>query len=212
MSDVFISFIHEEGETAAAVQRFVNQMLSGQANAFLSSDKFQVYAGELWLERILEELEAAKVVLLILSEKSVTRPWVNFEAGAGWFTKKKIIPLCIKELNKDNLPKPYSSLQAIDLKYTDEQLYMIRSIAHHLGAEEPEIVTRFGEAIAVLGGPEVIKKVDAQREYLEQFGKDLKSAARIEKFLEKHRDELEKGGTTTLSSLLGGSDNLPEEN
>src|ERR1700680_2186498 len=123
MSDVLISFIHEEAETAAAVQKFVNQMLSGQANAFLSSDKFQVYAGEQWLERILDELSAAKVVLLILSEKSGTRPWVNFEAGAGWFTKKKIIPLCIKDLNTDNLPKPYSSLQAIDLKYTDEQLY-----------------------------------------------------------------------------------------
>jgi hypothetical protein len=211
MSDVFISFIHEEGETAAAVQTFVNQMLSGQANAFLSSDKFQVYAGELWLERILEELGAAKVVLLILSEKSVTRPWVNFEAGAGWFTKKKIIPLCIKELNKDNLPKPYSSPQAIDLKYTDEQLYLIRSIAHHLGIREPEIVSQFGEAMTILGGPEAIKKMDVQRGYLEQFGKDLKSAARIEKFFEKHRDELEKGGTVTLKSLLGGAANLPEE-
>jgi len=211
MSDIFVSFIHEEGETAAAVQKFVNHMLSGQANAFLSSDKFQVYAGELWLERILEELSTAKVVLLILSEKSVTRPWVNFEAGAGWFTKKKIIPLCIKELNKDNLPKPYSSLQAIDLKYTDEQLYLIRSIAHHLGIEEPEIVSRFGEAAAILGGPEVMKKVDAQREYLEQFGRDLKSATRIEKFLEQHRDELENGGTVALKNLLGGAANLPEE-
>ena len=56
----------------------------------------------------------------------------------------------------------------------------------------------------------MIRKVDAQREYLEQFGKDLRSAARIEKFLEKHRDELERGGTT-LKSLLGGAANLPEE-
>jgi len=211
MAQVFISFIHEEGETAAAVQKFVNQMLGGQGNAFLSSDKFQVYAGENWLDRILEELEAAKVVLLILSEKSVTRPWVNFEAGAGWFTKKKIIPICIKELDKENLPKPYSSLQAIDLKYTDEQLYMIRSIAHHLGVEEPEIVSRFGAGLAILGGPEVIKKVELQQECLEQFGKDLKSAARVEKFLEKHGDNLKKGGTMTLKDLLGGSDNLPEE-
>jgi hypothetical protein len=211
VADVFISFIHEEGETAEAVQRFVNQMLSGQAKAFLSSDKFQVYAGELWLERILEELKLAKVVLLILSERSVTRPWVNFEAGAGWFTQKKIIPVCIKDLRKENLPKPYSSLQSIDLKYTEDQLYLIRSIAHHLGVNEPEIVTRFGEAAAALGGPDMMKKLEAQREYVEQFGKELRSAARIEKFLEKHRDELEKGGTMTLRDLLGGSDKLPEE-
>src|SRR6266849_1941144 len=206
MSDVFISFIHEEGETAAAVQKFVSQMLSGQASAFLSSDKFQVYAGENWLDRILEELEAAKVVLLILSEKSVTRPWVNFEAGAGWFTKKKIIPLCIKELNKDNLPKPYSNLQAIDLQYTEEQLFLIRSVAHHLGVKEPEIASRFGGGLAILGGPDAVKKLESEQEGLEQFGKELKSAARIEKFLEKYRDDLEKGGTMTIKSLLCGPD------
>jgi hypothetical protein len=211
MADVFISFIHEESATAEAVQKFVNQMLSGKANAFLSSDKFQVYAGELWLERILEELSSAKVVLLILSAKSVTRPWVNFEAGAGWFTKKKIIPICIKELTKETLPKPYASLQAIDLKYTDEQLYLILSIAHHLGVDEPEIVTRFGDAGAILGGPDAMQKIERQQNYVDQFGKDLQSATRIEKFLEKHRDELEKGGTTTLRSLLGGSDALPED-
>jgi hypothetical protein len=211
MSDVFISFIHEESATAEAVQHFVNQMLSGQAEAFLSSDKFQVYAGELWLDRILEELNAAKVVLLLLSERSVTRAWVNFEAGAGWFTKKKVIPVCIKEMNKDKLPKPYSSLQAIDLKYTEDQLYLIRSIAHHLGVAEPQIVTRYAGGLAALGGPESVKEVESQWESLREFGKDLLSAARIEKFLEKHHDDLEKGGTTSLSSLMGGSDNLPEE-
>ena len=211
MSDVFISFIHEEGETAAAVQKFVNRMFSGQAKAFLSSDEFQVYAGENWLDRILEELEAAKVVLLILSEKSVTRPWVNFEAGAGWFTKKKIIPLCIKELNKNNLPKPYSSLQAIDLKYMDEQLYMIRSIAHHLGVKEPEIASRFGGGLAALGGPELIREVESQKESLEEFGRALKTAARIENYLDKHRDDLDSGKMTTLSSLMGRSDNPPQE-
>lgn len=211
MSDVFISFIHEEGQTAEAVQVFVNQMLGGQASAFLSSDKFQVYAGELWLERIFDELNEAKVVLLMLSEISVKRPWVNFEAGAGWLTKKKIIPVCINDLSKDNLPKPYSSLQSIDLKYTGDQLYLIRSIAHHLGVKEPELVTRFGEAGAPLGGLGMMKKVDLQRSYLEQFQKDLQSAARIERFFEKHRHEIQEGAMTTLRSLLGGSDKLPEE-
>ena len=211
MADIFISFIHEEEQTAEALQRFVNEMFSGQAKVFLSSDKFQIYAGDLWLDRIFEELSTAKVVLLLLSEKSVTRPWVNFEAGAGWLTGKKIIPLCVKELTKENLPKPYSSLQSIDLRYTDEQIYLIRSIAHHLDVEEPEIVTRFGEALAPLGGPEVKKKVETQRECLEQFGKDLKSAARVEKTLEKLRGGAEIGGITAMSALLGGTPKIHEE-
>jgi hypothetical protein len=107
---------------------------------------------------ILEELNAAKVVLLQWSERLVTRAWVNFEAGAGWFTKKKVIPVYSKEMKKDTLPKPYSSLQAIDLKYTDDQLYLIRSIAHHLGVREPEIATRFAGGLAAFGGPEVVNE------------------------------------------------------
>jgi hypothetical protein len=211
VADIFISFIHEESGTAEAVQSFVNQMLSGHAHAFLSSDKFQMYAGELWLEKIFKELKAAKVVILLLSERSVKRPWVNFEAGAGWFTDKKIIPVCIKGLTKEDLPKPYSSLQSIDLKYIDEQLYLIRSIAHHLNVEEPAIVSRFGVASAPLGGPDAMKEIDRQESYVEEFNKELKIAARIEKVLEKQGDEPEKGQMAMLKSLLGGSEKLPED-
>ena len=201
MSEIFISFIHEESQTAEALQKFVNQILSGKARAFLSSDTFQVYAGEDWLRRIFEELETAKVVLLLLSDASVKRPWVNFEAGAGWFTKKKVIPVCIKGMEKEKLPKPYSSLQAVNLKYFDEQLYLIRSIAHHLGLEEPMISSKFGGGMAALGGPELEKEVEIQLAYQRQFQLDLKSATRVEDFLERHKDELKSGKTGSLSDL-----------
>jgi len=201
MSDVFISFIHEESETAGALQRFVNQMLSGQAQAFLSSDKFQVYAGEDWLERIFDELQSAKVVLLLLSKTSVKRPWVNFEAGAGWFTGKKVIPVCIKTMEKGKLPKPYSGLQAVDLKYSDEQLYLIRSIAHHLGAKEPQIASKFARGLAALGGPESEKEAGTQFSYLKQFQADLKNAAWVEDFFERHRDDPRVGKMGSLRDL-----------
>src|ERR1700733_13110443 len=50
MAEVFISFIHQEGY-AEAVQRFVRALLGERAQPFLSSDKFQVYAGERWLDK-----------------------------------------------------------------------------------------------------------------------------------------------------------------
>jgi TIR domain len=211
MSDVFISFIHEESETAEALQGFVNQMLSGQAQAFLSSDKFQVYAGEDWLGRIFDELKSAKVVLLLLSETSVKRPWVNFEAGAGWFTGKKVIPVCIKTMEKEKLPKPYSSLQAVELKYSDEQRYLIRSIAHHLGVKEPLIADKFAGGLAALGGPESEKEAEIQSNYLKQFQADLKNAARVEDFLERHRDDLKMGKMGSLRDLSRLSDKPEDE-
>jgi len=106
MAGVFISFIPEEIEWAECVQSFVSGILVHKVEPFMSSDRFQVYAGEKWLDRIMDELKGAKVVLLMLSEQSVKRPWVNFEAGAAWTRDIIAIPICFAGLDKANLPKP----------------------------------------------------------------------------------------------------------
>jgi len=131
MADVFISFIHEEEEVAEAVQTFVGKVLAGKADVFLSSDTRQIYAGELWLERIVVELKQAKVIILMLSPDSVGRPWVNFEAGGAFFTEKKMIPVCFNGLSKGSMPKPYSNFQAVDLESEEDQYYLVRSVCHH---------------------------------------------------------------------------------
>jgi len=79
MAEVFISFIHDETGYAKAVKSFLTQIFDASIQPFMSSDQLQVYAGERWLDRIMGELKTAKVVILMLSKKSVQRPWVNFE-------------------------------------------------------------------------------------------------------------------------------------
>jgi hypothetical protein len=71
----------------------------------------------------------------MLTQESVRRPWVNFEAGAAWLAKKVIIPICFRDLTPDQLPKPYSALQAVHLP--DEAYYLLRSVAKHLGHSLP---------------------------------------------------------------------------
>jgi len=131
MAQVFISFVHEDHELAEAVQLYISSQLNLPESVFLSSDNWQIFAGEIWLDRIKAELSAAKVVVLMLSRRSVGRPWVNFEAGAAWLTDKVIIPVCYGNLTKDLLPKPYSGLQALNLR--EETYYLLSSVAHHLG-------------------------------------------------------------------------------
>ena len=147
MAQVFISFIHEEQRYAECVQRFIKAVLGDSVGAFLSSDTWQVYAGERWLDRIIEELKAAKVVVLMVSPESVKRPWVNFEAGAATIRNVVIIPVCFGGMTKGALPKPYSNYQAVDLMNNDDQYYLVTSIAHHLGTlprppPAPEYITR----------------------------------------------------------------------
>jgi hypothetical protein len=121
MADVFISFIHEEQEVAETIQTFLGKVLPSQAKVFMSADTWQIYAGELSLERVVAELKMAKVTILMLSPVSVGRPWVNFEAGGAFFTDKRIIPVCFGGLSKGSMPKPYSNFQGIDLDDEDDQ-------------------------------------------------------------------------------------------
>jgi len=171
MADIFISFIHEE-EYASALQLLLAFVIEGHHRPFMSSDKFHVYAGERWIERIMAELAQAKVVLLMLSPTSVKRPWVNFEAGAAWTRAITTIPVCIRGLKKGDLPKPYSSLQAVDLGTLSEHLYLVRSIAHHLGIED-KVVIPFPRIAVTTGGPEAKKKAEGAMEAYERFQERL---------------------------------------
>ena len=143
MADIFISFIHEEQPVAVAVQQLLHASL-GTRNVFLSSDEWQIFAGEQWLDRIKAELQPAKVVVLLLSPRSVERPWVNFEAGAAWLTGKIVVPACFAGLSKGGLPKPYSNIQALDLP--DDDNYLIRSVSHHLNLHLPPSPPTFDSA------------------------------------------------------------------
>ena len=127
MADLFISHIQEEAELAEALMRFLRE---SSLEAFLSSDHWQVRGGERWFDRIAEELNVAKVVILLLSQQSVTRPWINLEAGWGWATKKAIMPVCFGKLTKGAMPRPYSDLQGLDLRtdYYD----LVKDCYYHL--------------------------------------------------------------------------------
>jgi hypothetical protein len=91
---VFISFVHEEQKLAEAVQKFIEEVL--HVNAFVSCDKWAIFAGEQWLERIKNALESAAVVVLMLSRESVARPWVNFEAGLHGFKDLRLSRCALK--------------------------------------------------------------------------------------------------------------------
>jgi hypothetical protein len=105
---------------------------------FLSSAS-RIRAGELWLDRLRKELDKAKVLIALLSPKSVARPWVNFETGAAWVAGKTIIPVCFGGLLKEELPKPYSDFQAVSLEQEynhliDSVLEWIPDAIGHLGS------------------------------------------------------------------------------
>jgi hypothetical protein len=132
MARVFVSFVHEDKVVAQAVKGVIRGFI-GDVDAFLSTDQTEVFAGDIWLDRIKQSLRDAELVILMLSKRSVGRPWVNFEAGAAWLTDTTIIPCCYGNLSKEGLPHPYSAIQA--LKLPDDTEYLLASVCHHLNVE-----------------------------------------------------------------------------
>jgi hypothetical protein len=113
MSEIFISHIHEEKDQANALRWYLRDRL--HVDAFLTSDMFQLLGGEEWLQRIRRELQTCRIVLSVLSRKSVKRPWINFEAGAAWVTNKPVIPCCHGGLRKGSLPQPFAAMHAFEM-------------------------------------------------------------------------------------------------
>lgn len=135
MADIFVSHIHEEAKVAEAVHHMLRENLGTGVKIFRSSDRWELHAGENWLGRIKNELASSKVILLLLSEKSIIRPWVNFEAGAGWIQDRIILPVCFRGFSKKDLQRPYSDFQAVDLP--EDWYYLVTSVAHHLNLLSP---------------------------------------------------------------------------
>jgi hypothetical protein len=135
MADIFISFIHEDEKVADGVKAFLDEKLGINSKVFLASDKWAIHAGEDCWKEFKEESASAKVVVLLLGKESISRPWVNFEAGAAWLTEKAIIPACFGDLQKGALPKPYSNLQALSLEDFDGPYHLVTSIYHDLKSD-----------------------------------------------------------------------------
>ena len=129
-NEIFISYVHEDHAIAAGIGNFLRTY--GCKDVFFTGNDWLLYGGELWLERIREELTAAKVVLCLFSPNSEDRPWVHFEAGAAWLTNKVVIPVCIRGVTVEHLKIPYAGIQGITLADYGSAYYLLRSIHRHL--------------------------------------------------------------------------------
>ncbi|HYE78071.1 MAG TPA: toll/interleukin-1 receptor domain-containing protein, partial [bacterium] len=112
---VFISHMEADREVAEWLARMLRRALNGSLEVFVSSDRKSIQSGEQWQTRIEASLKSAKVLLVVCSEESVRRPWINIEIGASWIRGIPIVPVCITGFRKRDLTPPIASFEAADL-------------------------------------------------------------------------------------------------
>ncbi len=142
---LFISHTGEEAKLADLLKsQFMSDFLE-LINVFVSSDSTSITVGNKWLNDIDTALKTAQVELILCSEESVKRPWINFEAGAGWVKGIPVVPVCHTGMRPVDLPIPLNMLQAIEANDENglKKVYVL--LAKNLGSATP--TTNFAQII-----------------------------------------------------------------
>lgn len=150
---IFISHIHEEAKLALILKDWIETTFSGNIAVFVSSDIDDIPAGSNWLEKIDNALNSSSLFLQLCSPISLSRPWINFEAGCAWIKKVPLIPICHSGTTRNNLPSPISFFQAIEIEtsnFTDnlfqsiKQYFKISKLPH---IDKSRMMKEIGDAL-----------------------------------------------------------------
>jgi hypothetical protein len=214
---VFISHISEETDLAQALKRRLDIDFLGLLDIFVSSDQTSIEAGSKWLDEVDQALKSADLQMVLCSKKSVSRPWVNFEAGAAWLRGIPVIPVCHSDLKLIGLPAPFSMLQGIEASEPGglKRLYglIAKTIESNMpavdfGAVAAEIRDTETKMMAASAGAERIENprilCAASEQYAQPtLGFDLDVAV-LEKTFPKSLTIERKLTRSRLRELLGG--------
>jgi hypothetical protein len=132
---VFISHITEEKAAANKLKSLIRQAFGKDFSVFVSSDYVSIPGGDLWFTKIVDSLKAVKVVLVLLSEQSVDRRWINFEAGIGLGAEAKVIPIVFRNFEKGDVGVPLSELQVRNLHDPKDVKGILSDIGNQVGAK-----------------------------------------------------------------------------
>lgn len=133
---VFVSHITEEGEVAKSLKSLIERKFLRSIDVFVSSHEESIGLGDEWLDSIKNSVTNCGLMVVICSPISITRPWINFEAGAGWVRGISVIPMCHSGIQPGKLPIPLNTFQAgmLGSQQDIQKLFMRLAILAHIDA------------------------------------------------------------------------------
>ena len=141
---IFLSHAKANAGLAAALADVLEHL---GATTFLASRAGDIRADENWLRGIERALEEADAYIVLLTPESTLRPWVNFEAGAAWFSEKQLLFLRVRALAPEDIPLPISSRQIYALDDVEHFASVLDALGLRCG-ELGEIMARLAAEAA----------------------------------------------------------------
>ena len=206
--EVFISHITLEAPLASVLKKWIRTAFVESVEVFVSSDD-SITPGEDWLDRIRDSLKSTKVLLAICSKESVHRPWINFEAGAGWIRGIPVIPLCHSGMTVGGLPQPLSPLQALDVEGDDFARRLMAAVAKGLGLTGGSPLSDYQEMEAEIQA--ALSKIAEESGENDDMQPDLKLVLGLDPHWAKQgRVQSHNGECTIYVGIQNGSKPFPD--
>ncbi|MBI4306766.1 MAG: toll/interleukin-1 receptor domain-containing protein, partial [Chloroflexi bacterium] len=147
---VFLSHAAADAGIAKLLKDEIERRIPG-VWVFLSSDPSDLPPGAEWSKEIQQALQEARLVVLLATSRSLSRPWVWFEAGTVWFTGRRFIPLCLGSIRKGALPPPLGERQALNADEEQDLLAFLTRAAEETGLElEDREVVQIVQELAMM--------------------------------------------------------------
>jgi hypothetical protein len=91
---IFISHDSRDAELAEAFSNLIRDFSGNMLQPFHSSDKREtegIEFGKEWYIRLMDKLNSASAVVCLLTERSLGRPWILYEAGVAKGKEKPLV-------------------------------------------------------------------------------------------------------------------------
>lgn len=120
--DVFISYASRDSAIANELR---NDLQKNDLKCFMAEKDIQ--AAMEWQDSIRDALKGSKRVLVLLTPRSINRPWVLIEIGAAWALGKPLIPTLFQVTAKE-LFDPIRLYQARVIETTVQRQLLVNEL------------------------------------------------------------------------------------
>jgi hypothetical protein len=146
---VFISHITQEKPVALVLQKYIKRSFGSSFRVFVSSDAKSIGGGTPWFNHIIENLRLSRCYLVLVSQESKRREWINFEAGFGYgcgSVNGLVIPVAVKRFPLSQLSYPMAGIQG---RAVENIGLLLEEIGNYLGnSPEPIDTTAYLKELA----------------------------------------------------------------
>lgn len=192
---LFLSHDARDREKAQAIADLIQQLTLGQISVWHMSGEGPeggLRPGQVWLDEIRRRIAASRALVVLLTPRSLNRPWLLFEAGFGAAHPDcLVIPVCVGIDSVNDVPFPLGMYQAYQLSDYDSLRRFVHKLLemHQIPFVEKmaELVLR--ETVTALTRPDpqatpeapaeptVSAAIDSLREYLDRRFAQVMTAA-----------------------------------